>query len=297
MKEKKVLATHHFDYPRPQGKLPFIINRLDHLTDSPHLHEAHRHTFYELFYVIGGKGVHIIDFERIPAERGLLYFVSPGQAHFFEAGVDLEGYVILFSDDFVSLDPKNRHLLNELSYYNRSDATSTLQLQNDEQPYIEQLFNMLFFEYEERKFGRATVLTAYLQILLVEIERINSVRNPKKTPSRASLLVETFKKLVARLYIKEHSVKQYAQRLGISPGHLSDTIKNMTGITPKQIINKAIVLEAKRLLTHTDMTIEQIAYHLNFEDPSYFGRLFRREAAQSPGRFREEIRKKYHISV
>ena len=91
------------------------------------------------------------------------------------------------------------------------------------------------------------------------------------------------------------SVSAYAKKIGVSAGHLTDTVKEVTGSSPGKIIRQAIILEAKRLLAHTDLTVSQTCYTLSFDDPSYFGRFFKRETGQSPESFRKSIREKYHI--
>ena len=66
-------------------------------------------------------------------------------------------------------------------------------------------------------------------------------------------------------------------------------------MTPGKIINNEIALEAKRQLAYTDLTIAEICYKLNFEDPSYFSRFFRRETGMTPNVFRKHIGEKYHF--
>ena len=109
------------------------------------------------------------------------------------------------------------------------------------------------------------------------------------------MLIKKFKNLVAQHFAEEQSVHAYAERLGVSTGHLSDVIKSMTGSSPGQLIRNEIVLEAKRLLVHTELTIAEIGYSLSFEDPSYFSRFFKRETGMNPAVFRLQTREKYHI--
>lgn len=70
--------------------------------------------------------------------------------------------------------------------------------------------------------------------------------------------------------------------LGITPDHLSDSVKRELGISASKLLQQRLTIEAKRFLVHLDWTSAQIAEHLNFKDPSYFGRFFKRETGQSP---------------
>ena len=81
----------------------------------------------------------------------------------------------------------------------------------------------------------------------------------------------------------------YADQLGVTVSHLSGSVKAVTGLTPGQLIRQEVVLEAKRLFTHTDLTSAEIGHRLSFDDPSYFGRFFKRETAMTTMQFRESI--------
>ncbi|MDB6080659.1 MAG: AraC family transcriptional regulator, partial [Akkermansiaceae bacterium] len=85
----------------------------------------------------------------------------------------------------------------------------------------------------------------------------------------------------------------YAKMLGVTSGHLNDTVSAQTGRPAGALIRERILLEARRLLLHSELQIAEIAYHLGFGDPSYFARFFRREDGRPPGDFRMEIREKY----
>ena len=107
-------------------------------------------------------------------------------------------------------------------------------------------------------------------------------------------IVREFKKLV----ISEHGsllrVQDYAEIMNISVSRLSAVIKEATSLTPGQIVRNELVNSAKRMLANSDLNVSEICYSLKFEDPSYFGRFFKRETGFTPSVFREHIRGKYH---
>jgi AraC family transcriptional regulator, transcriptional activator of pobA len=114
----------------------------------------------------------------------------------------------------------------------------------------------------------------------------SGLRTPQSSIAR-------FQALIDEHFRRRHRVAEYAGLLGLTPGHLNDLTKAATGQTASALIDARLILEAKRLLAHSDATTAQIAADLGFEDPSYFGRFFRRHADQAPGAFRATIREKY----
>ncbi|WP_320054551.1 AraC family transcriptional regulator [uncultured Acetobacteroides sp.] len=107
--------------------------------------------------------------------------------------------------------------------------------------------------------------------------------------NRADKITKEYIQLVTANFRKERSLGFYAQKLGISPKHLSETIKQATGVTAGEIMNQAITNEAKVLLSTPERTINQIARELNFSDQYAFSKFFKRRTSLSPSAFREKM--------
>jgi AraC family transcriptional regulator, transcriptional activator of pobA len=105
--------------------------------------------------------------------------------------------------------------------------------------------------------------------------------------------VARFQALLEEHFRQLHLVAEYARLLALTPGHLNHLAKAATGQTASALFDARLVLEAKRLLAHSDATVDQIARDLGFRDASYFGRHFRRHVGQPPGAFRATIHEKY----
>ena len=131
--------------------------------------------------------------------------------------------------------------------------------------------------------------------MLTKHNRLYIADHPDEHSAKISSLVRRFKQLVSEHFLTEHSVRDYAKRIGISTSHLRDTVKAVTGYAPGHIIREKLVREAKRLLSHSNATVAEIGYRLNFKDPSYFGRFFKRETGMSPVAFRQQFRERYQV--
>jgi len=253
----------------------------------------HRHRFYEVIYVTGGEGIHYIDFESHTLLPGSLSFISPGQIHFFNFHVPIKGRIIVFTNDFLIFQPENNILMYETSFFHRVREFPVLRLTENQAAKINRLIQTIYDEYHSEERDRVSLLRAYLRILIIQAQRLYDAAPAKGGSAKESLLVRRFLQLVSEKFVGEQSVKAYANSLGMSESHLSNTIKVLTGRSPGWIIRQQIVLEAKRLLAVTDLTVAEIGYTMNFEDPSYFGRFLRRETGLSPRKLRQHIQKKY----
>lgn len=258
----------------------------------------HRHNFYEILYITGGEGTHFIDFNAYPIEAGNVYFISPGQVHYWNTSVPIEGEIILFTEEFLLLAPSDYMVLHEFSFFHSIEDTPALALSAKERELMESLIQSIADEYQAGKFRSGSVLRAFLHILLVEMQRICAAREDdthaiNEIDGAIPNLVRHFKQLVAQQFVTEQSVQTYASQLGVTVSHLNNTIKAVTGQTPGQLIRQEIILEAKRLFTHTNLTSTEIGYRLSFDDPSYFGRFFKRETAMTTMQFRESIAEHY----
>ena len=258
---------------------------------------AHRHSFYEILYIEQGKGMHVIDFKPYSVEPASLYFLSPGQVHFWELSNGLEGSAIMFTEEFLFSFPSKQSLINELLIFHNISDSPQLKLSRDQDELIHQTVHHMHKEYLSNEYGRVSILQSYLRILLVRIQRMFTADRIKRNSALPSSLVNNFKKIVSEHFLTQGKVSFYADKLGVSEANLYEVVKKVTGMTPGQIIRNEIVIEAKRQLAHTDLKIAEIGYKLDFDDPSYFGRFFKRETGRSPNAFRLHTREKYHIFI
>lgn len=264
-------------------------------SDKPALTQStypHRHDFYEILYVTEGVGTHFIDFNAYPIEPNTFYFISPGQVHYWQTTVPLEGNIFIFTDDFLLLAPADYMVLQEFSFFHSIEGSPTLRLNETDHLQVTSLIRAIAEEFKIYDFRAASVLRSYLHILLVQIQRICAIQEAQAGKGQdkvAQKLTRQFKQLTAKQFATEQSVQGYADQLGVTVNHLNKTVKAATGYTPGQIIRQEIVLEAKRLFRHTDLTATEIGYRLAFDDPSYFGRFFKREVGVSPGQFRQNM--------
>jgi AraC-like DNA-binding protein len=90
-------------------------------------------------------------------------------------------------------------------------------------------------------------------------------------------------------YKRNRKVENYAQIIGITAKHLAHVIKKTTGKYPSEWMDNYVLLESKRLLRSTDLSIQDISYDLNFSTPSHFGKFFKNQTGMTPKKFRDSI--------
>ena len=105
-------------------------------------------------------------------------------------------------------------------------------------------------------------------------------------PKGANRLVEQFVNMVQENFKKERFLEFYSEKLEVSSKHLSRTMKEITGFTAVEWIDRFVILEAKVLLKASNLTIQQISDELNFNSQSFFGKYFKKHTGVSPKNFR-----------
>jgi AraC family transcriptional activator of pobA len=98
-----------------------------------------------------------------------------------------------------------------------------------------------------------------------------------------------FVQLIKEMKSFKVSVEEYATRLNISSGHLNRICKDVCGLSPKDVITNFFIDEAKIYLRNFEMSIAEISYVLDIEDPAYFTRLFKKRTELTPKQFRRQL--------
>lgn len=252
---------------------------------------AHRHAYFMIVYITKGSGSHVVDCRRYLLQPCTMYFLRPSQVHVWEYDRLPSGYALSVTEASLQTPygkggSQDVEMLNDLAdvgqlCMSRTDALTI-------QPVIEEL------EQEFRSAHRSSfsVMQAYLHVLLVRAHRLLARQSgaAHAGPGPYPSLVRRFTDLVRESGGRKLQVRVFSDVLGVTPSHLAEAVRDVTGRTPGQIIRDGQVAEAKRQLRHTDKTIGEIAYALDFSDTAYFSRFFRREAGVTPGDFRRQTR-------
>lgn len=111
-----------------------------------------------------------------------------------------------------------------------------------------------------------------------------------RTISSARRLFNKFCQLLCENCRTSHNVGFYADRLCVTPYYLSKITYRIFQVSPKELIDRQLIMEIKAILTTTDLTVKEIAHHFNFESASYLGRYFRRHTGMTPLGYRTRLR-------
>jgi AraC-like DNA-binding protein len=251
----------------------------------------HRHTFFELLFFTQAQGKHEIDFNNFDVENNSVHLVSPGQIHKLSLKKN-RGYVLCFTEDFISLKSKGR--FTETFPFYELTASPVMALKKDLSAQLQELINSINKEIYAGDSYDLDICRSYLTIILLKLKSVfqEKYKNSKPALAEKNKKVEQFKKLIDAEYLSNKSVSSYAGKLTVSPNHLNALCKKQEGKTATQIIQERILLESKRLLYATDMHIKEISYYLQFEDVPYFNRFFKKQTRLTPLAYRSQFQHK-----
>jgi len=249
----------------------------------------HRHSFQELLWVRNGHGRHKIDDEILEIESDTFYLIARGQVHLFIEGVDLNGYILRFSDDFLPDDMNTSGWDYRMTLFSHFTIHQMLSPLPNDIAIFQQLMDSMWEEVQREEFGKPHILRHLLSVLLILLERNRRKLSEDTTQQDKHLTIfQDFIDLLENKHRLHHDVNFYASQVHLTPRQLSNLAKTCTGRTAKQIILERIILESKRLLTHSNASVKEISYALGFKDPSYFSKVFKNVTSMSPNQFKED---------
>lgn len=243
--------------------------------------EPHKHDeYYELIFLSEGEGFHTIELEKYLVSAPEIYFLKPGQLHYWQFTSIPKGFVIIFKDEeFNELtDAPIIRTYKQLLGFHRLKLT--------EPGFFQSIHELILAENQKRcPFSKATI-HGLLWALLSKILELSESESDKKPPT--SQLFEKFKNLLVTEITHLHKVNQYAGLLYTTPQNLNAICKKNGAVSASQLINKQVLIEAKRYILHTDHSIQEIAEILSFSDVSNFIKFFKKNEGTTPTQFREK---------
>lgn len=246
---------------------------------------AHRDDYYIFLFQLEGESRLMVDFTEVILTGPCIYYILPGQVHHYISTHGVSGW--LLATEPLSIDDEYRQLFEEAlgeaspvipdgSAQQRLDNCLHVLGGQLQQPREDLLGNAVLSHLVAACAGMFAAI-----FLAAEKKRVN-------TKDRPTIITQQFRKLVKKNYVIEKSPAAYAALLNLSLAYLNECVKEVTGKPVGYWIQHEILLEAKRLLAYTTLSIKEIAYKLGYDDHTYFSRLFNKATDTTAARFRKD---------
>lgn len=257
-----------------------------HLQEHLFVREPHKHNFYIILFITQGTGTHTIDFKTYEIIPNQVFFMKPGQVHSWVLSNDADGQVIFFTPEFYLKEFPHRKL-TQFPFFNAFLHKPILSISQEEKSKLMPTFQALQQEHVNQELMRNEMLSCYLNILLIYLTRIYQNQEIEiEMPSGVLSLLQNLEDLVDQHYKEHVPVTYYADKLNVTTKQLNEICKKSLGKTTNEFIQGRSLLEAQRLLVHSELTSSQIAAELGYFDNTYFFRFFKRHIGFTPEQFR-----------
>lgn len=245
---------------------------------------SHRDDYY-IFGLLGEGECRIcIDFKEYHLSKGETMFIQPGQVHHFVSSAHLSACLLITDSTFVSDTARN--CFDEYAFH-----LSPFQPEARQQSEVKQLFVMLSNrinrpEDKQTKEIVRDLASAFIGIIAEAVQSATPAHPGGN--QRQKEIALAFRNLLKEAFRANKRPSYYASRLNISTVYLNEVIKSVTGMSAGQYIRHEVMLQARRLLFHTDKTVQEVALALGYEDYAYFTRQFTKATGISPSLFRRK---------
>ncbi len=246
-------------------------------------------------FVIGvcteGETTFTSNLKEYRLKKDSLFIIGPKHILQIQSDDRFKAHVIVITPDFlrrINIDTKHM-----MPLFLQFGSRPCMELTHKECTSLRSFISMVEQELEgpETDFaveivGGLIAATIYKvgDILTHYIEEHPELENPMH--NRAEEYFKQFTELLGEHYTRERSVGYYARQLCITPKYLTTLIKRISGKSVSEWIDSYVILEAKTLLKYSNMSVQEIAYYLNFPNQSFFGSYFKRNTGMSPSQYK-----------
>ena len=247
-----------------------------------------RRDFYKIALALGTGKLHYAD-KGVLVDKPALIFSNPMIPYAWEAvSAEQDGYFCLFTEDF--LKTKDRDVVLQESPLFKIGADPVFFVNSTQQEYITTIFHNMLREFNSEYVYKTDLLRNHVSLLFHEAMKMQPAADYFKHQNASGRIASLFLKLLERQFpvdspqyeLKLRTAAAYAEQLSVHVNHLNRAVKEVTGKTTTEHITGRILAEAKALLKHTDWSINEIAYSLGYEYPTYFNNFFKKQTGLSP---------------
>lgn len=237
-------------------------------------------TYNILIFVKKGEYEEYIEGQKIKIDSNSLIYIPSSTIHAVQKmASDIDGYFLLIEDKVLSA------ILNSKMIFKLSLVRPLIELEEKDSIWIEQLCNIMFDELDRDNPNR------YIGegLILALLSKVIELSNNTESISRNGQIALQFKNLVNIHYKEERNVEFYASKLAISTNYLNRCIQATFNKRAKQLILEVTIIQSQLMMLDFSKDISEICFELNFEDVSYFSRLFKKTIGMSPRQYRQTL--------
>lgn len=285
-------SFYHFSFLRERKVYGFYCNSITSVlnTYTP-LKKNHTHDFYSVLVFTKGTGILRINNDAYNVLPKTVCLISPDQTHSFEGLEDTKGYIFFFCQDFYIEEFSFVRLLNIFSYTAKTGLNASspcISLTDTEYDPIISIIDSVRKEWDSNANDNdsAIVIRSFLNIMLLKLSAFYDKRS-ENTAKSDSIMIHSLAHLVDSYFIQEQHLGFYTSAFNISESQLNDLCHKHFNCGLKKILQNRLMQEARKLLLSSELSVAEIAYKLNFEDNSYFNKVFKSKIGLTPRKFRD----------
>lgn len=252
------------------------------------LRRPHRASFYLIFWFKSGTPIHTVDFHPVYPKPDSFLFVRKDAVQFFDQRNTFETSTLLFTDTFFCETEQDHRFLQSSPLFNDfTGSQSPIPIMGTNRLKDIWLW-MQQEEYHPVDPFHAPMLRKYLYSFMLEAEReqLKQGKGIRRQGANFEYFIN-FKEMLELHFRTEKGIGFYADQLFISAKVLTHITHLMVGKTPKQLLDERVLLEAKRLLVHTENPIKTISLYIGFDETTNFNKFFKKHSGQTPVAFRD----------
>ncbi|MCI9845549.1 helix-turn-helix domain-containing protein [Flavobacterium pectinovorum] len=240
---------------------------------------------YTVLIISEGEGTYYADFASFPFKAPVVLFSTPQQSIYIRETKKLISTALQFHGDFYCIEFHRNEVACNGLLFNNIYLEPSVNLTEEQHLLYKQIVKNLADELQQEE-PSEIVLRAFLQLFLAKSSSIK-MNSTERLELKKDEKMDQFKTLLEDNFLTLHKPSDYASLLAITPNNLTKQCNNRFNKTPTQMIQERLILEAKKHLHLTRLSIKEIAFALKFQDEYYFSRVFKKMTKISPQTFRK----------
>ena len=253
--------------------------------------KSHRLNFYAIIFVTDGKpGIHYIDFNTYEYQKSTLIFIAKEQVHAFSSLQNNDGYLVLFTEDFLTRSVAHEDALFLQQLFNYQLYHPVVPLTTGQ---FGEFKTMIAMARQERErvsdFASGRILRSYLNLLLLKSQRLRKEHTNYLDASYYQEFVQ-FQQLLRKDLFRSRNVSYYAEQLTMSSKKLNMIMQEMVNMPVKTYITASLILEIKRILANSSLTVNEVGYEVGFDEPTNFVKFVKKYTHMTPAELRKTLR-------